>query len=135
MRKRMSVGACAQRTFSFCIHRATDGMRTMRSIVRMPARYEPGHTKCATKGEALCENKRDYPCAIFAHKDSLSCFHIAEKEGFEAPVPFGNPHGKEVCGLCHFFRTTSAPDIFCYKTHSDFYSSSAFNGFSTPNFL
>ena len=50
--KGMSVGAYAHRTFSFRIHRATDGMRTMRSIVRMPARYEPGHTKCASKGEA-----------------------------------------------------------------------------------
>ncbi len=109
MRKRMSVSACAQRTFSLRIHRATDGMRTMRSIVRMPARYEPGHTQCASKGEALCENKKDYPCAILAQKDSLSCFHKSEKEGFEAPVPFGNPHRKEVCGLCHFFRTTSAP--------------------------
>ena len=25
----------------------------MRSIVRMPDRYEPEHTKCASKGEAL----------------------------------------------------------------------------------
>ena len=56
------------------------------------------------------KTKKAILCAL-AQKDSLYRFHKPEKEGFEAPVPFGNPHGKEVCGLCHFFRTTSAPDI------------------------
>ena len=100
MRKRMSVGACAQRTFSLRIHRATDGMRTMRSIVRMPALYEPGHTQCASKGEALCENEKGYPCAL-AQKDSLSRFHIPEKEGFEPHSPSEKP----------VERRTSAPLI------------------------